>query len=144
MIRKKSLALKPWEPFFWYGGLPAGICVKSEGKRALLPSGHEIAGPIYYAVCFRPHTEKRFISFHLYVFQIDPVRHPERSVRREGYWHVYLGEAWAAPGSIDILRCIMDSLQKLAFTQGVLDYPDDALIDLIAWDERMGSADRDI
>jgi hypothetical protein len=114
-------------------------------RPALLPSGHEVDEEIYFAVRLVPNVESKVLCFVGYAFRIDPGTHTRRSVRREGYWHFYLGDATSQLASINLLKCVMHSLQKLAFGQSVLlDYPDGVLNDLIAWKQRMTLADRDL
>ncbi|MBI2357970.1 MAG: hypothetical protein HYV04_03525 [Deltaproteobacteria bacterium] len=144
MVRNKWLALEPWRPFFWDLWLPTGVYLKATRRPALLPSGHEVDEEIYFAVRLAANVEVNVLRFAGYAFRIDPGRHTRRSVRREGYWHFYLGEATSLVASINVLEYVMHSLQKLAFGQSaLLDYPTRALKELIAWEQRMSLADRD-
>jgi hypothetical protein len=145
MVRNKWLALEPWRPFFWDRWLPTGVYLRAMRRPALLPSGHEVDEEIYFGVRLIPNVEIKVLWFAGYAFRIDPEAHTRRSVRREGYWHFYLGEATSPLASINVLECVMHSLQKLAFGQSVLlDYPNSILNDLIAWEQRMRLADRDL
>lgn len=138
MVRNKWLALEPWRPFFWDRRLPTGVYLRAMRRPALLPSGHEVDEEIYFAVRLMPNVEIKVLRFAGYAFRIDPGTHTRRIVRREGYWHFYLGDATSPLASISVLECVMHSLQKLAFGQSVLlDYPNNVLNDLIAWKQRM-------
>ncbi len=145
MVRNKWLALEPWRPFFWDRWLATGVYLRAMRRPALLPSGHEVDEEIYFAVRLIPNVEIKILRFVGYAFRIDPGTHTRHSVRREGYWHFYLGDATSPVASINVLECVMRSLQKLAFGQSVLlDYPNGVLNDLIAWKQRMTLADRDL
>jgi hypothetical protein len=145
MVRNKWLALEPWRPFFWDRWLPTGVYLKVMRRPALLPSGHEVHEEIYFAVRLMPNTEINVLRFAGYAFRLDPGTHTRRSVRREGYWHFYLGDATSPLASFNVLDCAMHSLQDLAFVQtALLDYPNSVLKDLIAWKQRMTLADRDV
>jgi hypothetical protein len=138
MVRNKWLALEPWKPFFWDSSLPTGVYLRAMRRPALLPSGHEVDEEIYFAVRLVPKVEINVLRFAGYAFRIDPGTHTRRSVRREGYWHFCLGDATAPLASMNVLQCLMHSLQKLAFGQNMLlDYPNDVLNDVIAWKQRM-------
>jgi hypothetical protein len=143
MVRNKWLALEPWKPFFWNRWLPTGVYLRAMRQPALLPSGHEVDEEIYFAVCLIPNVESKVLRFVGYALRIDPGTHTRRSVLREGYWHFYLGDATSPLASINVLECVMHSLQKLAFGQSMLfDYPNAVLNDIIAWKQRMTLADR--
>ena len=143
-MRNKWLALEPWRPFFWDGQLATGVYLRAMRQPALLPSGHEVDEEIYFAVCLIPNVERNVLRFAGYALRIDPGTHTRRSARREGYWHFCLGDATSPLASINVLECVMHSLQKLAFGQSVLlDYPAGILNDVIAWKQRMTLADRD-
>ncbi len=145
MVRNKWLALKPWRPFFWDRWLPTGVYLRAMRRPALLPSGHEVDEEIYFAVRLVPKVETDGLRFAGYAFRIDPGTHTKRTVRREGYWHFYLGDATSPLASINVLQCVMHSLQELAFGQSVLlDYPNGVLNDLIAWKQRMQPAVREV
>ena len=145
MVRNKWLGLEPWRPFFWDGWLPTGVYLRAMRRPSLLPSGHEVDGEIYFAVRLMPNVEIKLLKFVGYAFRIAPGTHTRRSVRREGYWHFYLGDASSPVASINVLEGVMHSLQKLAFGQSVLlDYPNSVLNDLIAWKQRMTLADRNL
>jgi hypothetical protein len=145
MVRNKLLALEPWRPFFWDRWLATGVYLRALRRPALLPSGHEVDEEIYFAVSLIPKVEIKALRFVGYAFRLDPGTHTSRSVRREGYWHFCLGEATSLLASINVLECVMPSLQKLAFGQSLLlDYPKGVLNDLIAWKQRMTLADRDL
>ena len=134
----KWLGLEPWRPFFWDRWLPTGVYLRAMRRPALLPSGHEVNEEIYFAVRLIPNVEINVLRFSGYAFRINPGTHTRRSVRREGYWHFCLGDAGSALASINVLDCVMHSLQDLAFGQtALLDYPDSILDDLIAWKQRM-------
>ena len=143
MVRNEWLVLEPWKPFFWDRGLVTGVYLRAMRRPALLPSGHEVDEEIYFAVSLIPNVEIKILRFAGYAFRIDPGTHTRRSVRREGYWHFYLGDANSPLASINVLECVMHSLQKLAFGQSVLfDYPSGVLNDLIVWKQRMTLANR--
>jgi hypothetical protein len=145
MVQNKWLALEPWRPFFWDRWLPTGVSLKAMRQPALLPSGHEVDEEIYFAVRLIPNVGTKVLRFAGYAFRIDPGTHTRCSVRREGYWHFSLGDATSPLASINVLECVMHSLQKLAFGQTLLpDYPDSVLNDLVAWKQRMTLADRDL
>lgn len=144
-MKKKWLGLEPWRPFFWDRWLPAGVYVRAMRRPALLPSGHEVDEEIYFAVRLIPNVEIKVLRFAGHAFRINPGTHTRRTVRREGYWHFYLGDATSPLASISVLECVMHSLQKLAFGQSVLlDYPNNVLNDLIAWKQRMTLVDRNV
>jgi len=104
----------------------------------LLPSGHEVDEEIYLALRLVPNVEINVLRFAGYAFRIDPGTHTRRSVRREGYWHFYLGDAPSALASIDILECLMQSLEHLAFGRSAfIEYPHSVLNEVVAWKERM-------
>lgn len=144
-MRNEWLVLEPWKPFFWDRGLATGVYLRAMRRPALLPSGHEVDEEIYFAVSLIPNVEIKVLRFVGYALRIDPGTHTRRSVRREGYWHFCLGDAASPLASINVLECVMHSLQKLAFGQNVLlDYPNGVLNDLIAWKQRMTLVDRDL
>ena len=143
MLRKRWTDLKPWKPFFWHSHLPTGIYLRSERKPVLLPSGHEVDEEIYFAVRLIPDVERETLSLHLYAFRIDPGAHTKRSVSREGNWYFYRGVASSPSASINVLKFLMEPLEKLALGQNaILNYPDKALHHVVAWEERMVSAVR--
>jgi hypothetical protein len=146
MVRNKWLALEPWRPFFWNPRLPTGVYLRAMRRPALLPSGHEVDEEIYFAVRLMPNVEIKVLRFAGYAFRLDPGTHASRTVRREGYWHFSLGDATSPLASINVLECVMHSLQKLAFGQSVplINYPNDVLNDVIAWKQRMTLANEGV
>ncbi len=141
MLRKRLMDLKPWKPFFWRSKLPTGVYLKSERRPVLLPSGHEVGEEIYFGVRLIPDVESKTLSLHLYAFRIDPGAHTKRSVSREGNWYFYRGVASSPSASINVLKFLMEPLEKLALGQNaILNYPDTALHRIVAWEERMVSA----
>ncbi len=109
----------------------------------MLPSGHEVDEEIYFAVRLIPDVERETLSLHLYAFRIDPGAHTKRSVSREGNWYFDRGVASSPSASVNVLKYLMESLEKLALGQNaILNYPDTALHRLVAWEERMVSAVR--
>jgi len=137
MVRNRWRALEPWRPFFWDRWLATGVYLRAKRRPALLPSGHEVDEEIYFAVCLIPNLESKILRFDGYAFRIDPATHTRRSVRREGYWCFCLGDATSSLASINVLECVMRSLQDLALDQSMfLDYPRCVLNDIIAWKER--------
>ena len=120
--------------------LATGVYLKSERRPALLPSGHEVDGEIYFAVRLIPDVERKTLSLHVCAFRIEPGAHTKRSARREGYWYFDRGEASSPSASINVLKYLMESLEKLALGQhAILDYSDTVLLRLIAWEERISS-----
>ena len=141
MARKKWLALEPWRPFFWYGQLPTGICLRSERRPVLFPSGHKVDEEIYFAIRLRPHVEGAVLSLHRYAFQTDPARHTKRSVHRKGYWHFDASAATSPSESIKLLKDLMCSLETLSLNRDAIHSSLDITLNrLVAWEERMASA----
>lgn len=135
--------LKPWELFFWDSRLPIGIYLRSKQRPVLLPLRHEVGEEIYFAIRLLLDVERETLSLHRYAFRIDPGTHTKRSVSREGYWYFDRGVASSPSASINVLKFLMEPLEKLALGQNaILNYPDTALHRLVAWEERMVSAVR--
>ena len=120
------------EAFLLDRWLATGVYLRAMRRPALLPSGHKVDEEIYFAVRLIPNVEIKILRFVGYAFRIDPGKHTRHSVCREGYWQFYLGDAASPVASINVLECVMRSLQKLAFAQSVLrDYPNGILNHLI-------------
>lgn len=142
MARKKWLALEPWKPFFRDSQPPAGVYLKSGRRPALLPSGHEVDDDIYFAIRLVAEVEKGTLFFCLYGFRLDPGKHRERPVHHGGYRYFGdRGDARSEPGSINILRELMQLLEMTALNRSpVSEYPDEILSHVIAWDDRIAAA----
>ena len=120
MLRKRWKDLNPWKPFFWHSQLPTGVYLKSERRPVLLPSGHEVDEEIYFGVRLIPDVERETISLHVFAFRIDPGAHTKGSVSREGYWYFDNGVASSPCASINVLKFLMEPLEKLALGQNAI------------------------
>lgn len=141
MVQKRWTDLNSGKPFFWHSKLPTGVYLKSERRPALLPSGHEVVEEIYFGVRLIPDVERETLSLHVFAFRIEPGAHTKRSVSREGYWYFDRGVASSPAASINVLKFLMEPLEKLALGQNaIMNYPDKALHHVVAWEERMVSA----
>ena len=135
---KKWLALKPWKPFFWENRLPTGVYLKSEQRPVLFPSGHKVDEEIYFAIRLRPDMKEAVLLLHRYAFRVDPGKHTERSVRKEGYWHFDVRVASSPLGAVTLLKDLMCSLETLVFGRGAShSFPEALLTRVLAWEERM-------
>lgn len=147
MVWRKWLALEPWRPFYWQTHLcwqthlVAGIYLEPKLRLSLLGLGQETSHEVYLAFRLRSEVENGVLWFHQYVFPVDPGRHKKRPDRRKGYWHLGVrGEASSRLGSINVLKELMQSSEKLALGREIPTKPPDTILDyLIAWDERMGT-----
>ena len=140
--------LKPWRPFYWQTHLcwqthlVAGIYLEPKLSPSLLGLGRETSEEVYLAFRLRQEVENAVLCFHQYAFPVDPGRHKKRPGCRKGYWHLGVrGEASSRLGSINVLKELMQSSEKLAFGREIATKPPDMILDhLIAWNERMGLA----
>ncbi len=139
--KKMWLVLKPWTPFFWEKRLPTGISLRPEQRPATLPPGHKVDEEIYFAIRLRPDVEETVLLLHRYAFRVDPGKHTERSVRKEGYWYFDVKVASSPTKAVEFLKDLMHPLETLAFGRDTShSFPEAILIRLVAWEERMALA----
>lgn len=135
---KKWLALMPWKPFFWGNRLPTGVYLRSEQRPALLPSGYEVDEEIYFVIWLRPNVDEKVLSLHRYAFLVEPGRHTERSVRKEGYWYFDVRDVSSPFEAVTLLRDLLRSLETLAFGRDTgHSFPEALLVRVVAWEERI-------
>lgn len=112
----------------------------------LIPAGQEVDREIYLTIRLIAHTENVVLFFHIYAFRIDPGGRRERSVRRRGYW--YLGEGGGASsqsGSVNVLRELMQELERLAIGHEIIPRPPDMILSrVVAWNDRMLVAEHNL
>ena len=88
-----------------------------------------------------PNVEEMVLLLHRYAFLVDPGKHTERSVRKEGYWYFDVKVAPSPAKAVEFLKDLMHSLETLAFGRDTShSFTEAILTRLVAWEERMASA----